>query len=45
MIKASLATNRRGRPFTLVCAKTLASFNRRVGPREGDLQHRERLAG
>ncbi len=40
-----LATNKRGRPFTLICAKNLASFNRRVRQREGDLQHRERLAG
>ncbi len=39
-----LATNKRGRPYTLVCTKNQASFHRRVKQREQDLRHREQLA-
>ena len=39
-----LATNKRGRPYTLVCTKNQASFQRRVRQREQDLGQREQLA-
>jgi hypothetical protein len=40
-----LATDKRGRPYTLVCTKNQASYARRVRQRELDLAHRGRLAG
>ena len=39
-----LATNKRGRPYTLICTKNQASFQRRVLQREQDLSRREQLA-
>ena len=39
-----LATNKRGRPYTLVCTKNQASYQRRVRQREQDLGQREQLA-
>ncbi len=39
-----LATDKRGRPYTLVCTKNQASFQRRVRQREQDLGQREQLA-
>ncbi len=36
--------NKRGRPYTLVCTKNQASFQRRVRQREQDLGQREQLA-
>lgn len=39
-----LATNKRGRPYTLVCTKNQASYQRRVRQREQDIGHREQLA-
>lgn len=39
-----LATNKRGRPYTLVCTKNQASFQRRGRQREQDLGQREQLA-
>jgi hypothetical protein len=39
-----LATNKRGRPYTLVCTKNQASFDRRVRQRARDLEDRSRLA-
>jgi len=36
-------TEARGRPFTLVCSKNQASYERRVAQRKTDLVHRERL--
>ncbi|MGB4336866.1 MAG: hypothetical protein WBJ41_18700, partial [Chromatiaceae bacterium] len=39
-----LETNKRGRPYTLVCTKNQASFQRRVRQRERDLGQREQLA-
>jgi predicted 2-oxoglutarate/Fe(II)-dependent dioxygenase YbiX len=36
-------TDKRGRPYTLVCTKNQASYERRVGQREQDLADRERL--
>jgi predicted 2-oxoglutarate/Fe(II)-dependent dioxygenase YbiX len=38
-------TDKRGRPFTLVCTKNQASFERRVRQREKDLADRKRLGG
>jgi hypothetical protein len=38
-----LTTDQRGRPYTLVCKKNQASYQRRVRQREQDLSHRERL--
>lgn len=38
-------TDKQGRPYTLVCTKNQASFERRVSQRERDLSHRERLLG
>jgi predicted 2-oxoglutarate/Fe(II)-dependent dioxygenase YbiX len=38
-----LATNKRGRPYTLVCTKNQASFQSRVRQREQDLGQREQL--
>jgi len=40
-----LTTDKRGRPYTLVCTKNQASYERRVRQRALDLQHRERLGG
>jgi hypothetical protein len=40
-----LQTDKRGRPYTLVCTKTQASFERRVHQRKLDLDHRMRLSG
>lgn len=39
-----LATNKRGRPYTLVCTKNQASYQRGVRQREQDLGQREQLA-
>jgi predicted 2-oxoglutarate/Fe(II)-dependent dioxygenase YbiX len=39
-----LTTDKRGRPYTLVCTKNQASYERRVRQRALDLLHRERLA-
>jgi hypothetical protein len=39
-----LRTDKRGSPYTLVCTKNQASFDRRVLQRESDLEHRRRLA-
>ncbi|MGB5833959.1 MAG: 2OG-Fe(II) oxygenase [Thiohalocapsa sp.] len=38
-----LSTETRGRPYTLVCTKNQASYQRRVRQREQDLFNRERL--
>lgn len=38
-----LATDQRGRPYTLVCKKNQASYQRRVRQREQDLANREQL--
>ncbi|MBK1722757.1 2OG-Fe(II) oxygenase [Thiocystis violacea] len=38
-----LATETRGRPYTLVCTKNQASYERRLRQREQDLTDRERL--
>jgi len=38
-----LATDKRGRPYTLICTKNQASFLRRVRQREQDLTQREQL--
>lgn len=40
-----LRTDKRGRPYTLVCTKNRASFERRVRQRTQDLEHRARLGG
>jgi predicted 2-oxoglutarate/Fe(II)-dependent dioxygenase YbiX len=40
-----LTTDKRGRPYTLVCTKNQASYERRVRQRALDLLHRERLGG
>lgn len=40
-----LATDKRGRPYTLICTKNQASFERRVRQRRLDLEHRDRLVG
>ncbi len=39
------ATDKRGRPYTLVCKKNQASYERRVRQRENDLANRDRLRG
>lgn len=39
-----LATDRQGRPYTLVCTKNQASYERRAKQRREDLQDLERLA-
>jgi len=39
-----LSTEKRGRPYTLVCTKNRASFERRVRQRTQDLDYRGRLA-
>ncbi|MBL8395464.1 MAG: 2OG-Fe(II) oxygenase [Candidatus Accumulibacter sp.] len=39
-----LQTDRRGRPYTLVCTKNQASHMRRVAQRKRDLENRARLA-
>lgn len=39
-----LTTDKRGRPYTLVCTKNQASFERRVAQRAQDLGHRDRLS-
>ena len=41
----TLTTDKRGRPYTLVCTKNQASYERRVRQRALDLGHRERLGG
>jgi hypothetical protein len=38
-----LTTETRGRPYTLVCTKNQASYQRRVRQREQDLANREQL--
>ncbi|NEV63325.1 2OG-Fe(II) oxygenase [Thiorhodococcus minor] len=38
-----LATDKRGRPYSLVCTKNRASYKRRARQREEDLAHREAL--
>jgi hypothetical protein len=38
-------TDKRGRPYTLVCKKNQASYERRVRQREKDLADREHLGG
>jgi len=40
-----LTTDKRGRPYTLVCTKNQASYERRVRLRQQDLAHRARLEG
>ncbi|MGE5152720.1 MAG: 2OG-Fe(II) oxygenase [Bdellovibrio bacteriovorus] len=40
-----LTTDKRGRPYTLVCTKNQASYERRVRQRAEDLKHRTRLGG
>ena len=39
-----LTTDQRGRPYTLVCTKNQASYQRRVRQREQDLMHRTQLS-
>jgi hypothetical protein len=39
-----LATEQRGRPYSLVCTKNQASYERRAKQRREDLQDLERLA-
>ena len=39
-----LTTERQGRPYSLVCTKNQASYQRRVRQRDDDLVHRGRLA-
>ena len=39
-----LTTEKKGRPYTLVCTKNQASYQRRVGQREQDLLNHERLS-
>jgi hypothetical protein len=39
------ATDKRGRPYTLICTKNQASYERRVRQREKDLGDRRRLLG
>jgi hypothetical protein len=38
-------TDKRGRPYTLVCTKNQASYARRVQQRDNDLANRSRLLG
>lgn len=38
-----LATDKRGRPYTLICTKNQASYERLAARRQRDLEHRERL--
>jgi predicted 2-oxoglutarate/Fe(II)-dependent dioxygenase YbiX len=40
-----LTTDKRGRPYTLVCTKNRASFERRLHQRGHDLKHHARLVG
>jgi len=40
-----LATDKKGRPYTLVCTKNQASYERRVRQRAQDLEQRGRLGG
>jgi len=40
-----MATDRRGRPYSLVCTKTQASYERRAGQRKQDLAGLVLLAG
>jgi hypothetical protein len=40
-----LATDRRGRPYSLVCTKNQASYERRAGQRRQDLEDLALLAG
>lgn len=39
-----LALDKRGRPYTLLCTKNQASYNRRLQQRQQDLKHRAQLA-
>jgi hypothetical protein len=39
------ATDRRGRPYSLVCTKNQASYDRRVKQRKDDRENLERLGG
>jgi hypothetical protein len=39
------STDRRGRPYSLVCTKNQASYDRRVKQRKDDLENLERLGG
>jgi predicted 2-oxoglutarate/Fe(II)-dependent dioxygenase YbiX len=39
----NLATDKRGRPYTLVCTKNQSSFDRSVRQRRSDLEHRDSL--
>ena len=41
----NLATDKRGRPYTLVCTKNQASYERRLRQRAQDLEQRGRLGG
>jgi len=38
-----LVTDRRGRPYSLVCTKNQASYDRRAHQRQQDLAHLARL--
>jgi hypothetical protein len=40
-----MTTDRRGRPYSLVCTKNQASYDRRVKQRTDDLANIERLGG
>jgi len=40
-----LRTEKRGRPYTLMCIKNQASYQRRVEQRQRDLEQRKRLGG
>ena len=40
-----MTTDRRGRPYSLVCTKNQASYDRRVKQRNDDLANLERLGG
>lgn len=39
------STDKRGRPYTLICAKNQASYERAVEQRERDLENRAKIAG
>jgi len=39
-----VTTDRRGRPYSLVCTKNQASYERRAKQRTGDLENLARLA-
>ncbi|MFY9827823.1 MAG: hypothetical protein WAK69_04275 [Rhodoplanes sp.] len=40
-----MTTDRRGRPYSLVCIKNQASYDRRVKQRNDDLANLQRLGG